>query len=101
MARKSIDEIRSHVRLGSYDMTVHAVEELAEDGLDILDFEQSVLYGQLSKIEKDDPRGTKYVVEGPAIDETILVGSVGRFINDRYLVITVYAITDSDQNNYV
>ncbi len=101
MARKNIDEIRSHVRLGRYDMTVHAVEELAEDGLDILDFEQSVLYGQLSKLEKDDPRGTKYVVEGPAIDETIVVGSVGRFINDRYLVITVYAITDSEQNNHV
>ena len=50
---------------------------------------------------KDDPRGTKYVVEGPAIEEQISVGSVGRFVDDRYLIITVYAITDSERKNYV
>ena len=101
MARRNIDDIRDHIRAGSYDMTVHAVEELAEDGLDILDFEQSILYGQISRIEKDDPRGTKYIVEGPAIEERITIGSVGRFVDDRYLIITVYAISDSEHNNYV
>lgn len=83
-------------------MTVHAVEELAEDGLDILDFEQSILYGRISRIEKDDPRGTKYVIEGPAIEEEkVSVGSVGRFTDDRYLIITVYAITGAENKNYV
>jgi len=77
-------------------MTVHAVEEMAEDSLDILDLEQSILYGRVSRIEKDDPRGSKYVIEGPAIEEQISVGSVGRFVDDRYLVITVYAITASE-----
>jgi len=50
--RRNIDDIREKIRLGKYDMTVHAVEEMAEDGLDILDFEQSILYGQISRIEK-------------------------------------------------
>jgi hypothetical protein len=59
------------------------------------------LYGQISRIEKDDPRGTKYVIEGPAIEEQISVGSVGRFVDDRYLIITVYAIADSERKNYV
>ena len=101
MARRNIDDIRDNIRVGEYDMTLHAIEEMAEDDLDILDFEQSILYGQISRIEKDDPRGTRYVVEGPAIDEQISVGSVGRFIDDRYLIITVYAIGDSGQKNYV
>src|SRR5947208_7613842 len=101
MTRRNIDDIREKIRLGKYDMTVHALEEMAEEGLDILDFEQSILYGQISRIEKADPRGTKFVVEGPAIEEQISVGSVGRFVDDRYLIITIYAITDSGQKNYV
>jgi len=52
-------------------MTLHAMEEMAEDGLDIFDFEQSILNGQISRVEKDDSRGTKYVIEGPAIEEQI------------------------------
>ena len=94
MTRRNIDDIREKIRLGKYDMTV-------QDGLDILDFEQSILYGQISRIEKDDPRGTRYVIEGPAIEEHISVGSVGRFIDDRYLIITIYAIADFEQKNYV
>jgi hypothetical protein len=81
MTQRNIDDIREKVRLGEYDMTIHALEELAEDRLDILDFEQSILYGQISRIEKSDPRGTRFVVEGPAIEEQISVGSVGRFVN--------------------
>ena len=82
MARRNINDIRDNIRVGKYDMTVHAIEEMAEDGLDILDFEQSILYGQISRIEKDDPRGARYVIEGPAIEEPISVGSVGRFVDD-------------------
>lgn len=47
----------------AYDMTVHAMEEMAEDGLDILDVEHAVLSGQVIERKKDDPRGTKYVIE--------------------------------------
>ena len=35
VARKNIDDIRDNIRAGKYDMTVHAIEEMAEDGLDI------------------------------------------------------------------
>jgi hypothetical protein len=49
-------------------MTVHAMEEMAEDDLDILDIEQAGMTGRVVRREKDDPRGTKYVVEGFATD---------------------------------
>jgi hypothetical protein len=38
-------------------MTVHAMEEMAEDNLDILDIEHAILDGQISRIEKGDQRG--------------------------------------------
>jgi hypothetical protein len=52
VARRDIDHIRENIRLGKYDMTVHAIEEMAEDGLDILDFEQSILYVEFRELKK-------------------------------------------------
>jgi len=70
-------------------------EEMVEDGLDIEDVEQAILNGRIARIERDDPRGTKYVVEGIGADGLTPVGSVGRFTSTgRYLIITVYEITD-------
>ena len=71
-------------------MSAHAMEEMAEDDLDILDVEQAALNGHIARIEKDDPRGTKYVIEGTGLDKMTPVGVVGRFTgDDRYLIITV------------
>ena len=79
-------------------MTIHAMEEMAEDNLDILDIEHGILNGQVARTEKDDLRGTKYVVEGFAVNEQTPVGIVGRFTTTgRYLIITVYEITDSEE----
>lgn len=75
-------------------MTAHAIE-IAEDTLDILNVEHTILFGQLAQIKKDDPRGTKYIIQRIAVDQQIPVDVVRRFINDgRYLIITVYKITD-------
>jgi len=93
MPRSWIERIREKIRLGQYDMTAQAVEEMAEDDLDISDIEHSVLTGRVVRIERDDPRGHKYVIEGTAVDNVTSVGVVGRFTGDeRYLIITVYAI---------
>jgi len=74
-------------------MTVHALEEMAEDDLDIFDIEEAVLNGQVIRRNKKDPRGTKYTIEGLALDRERVVGVVGRFHGlDRLLIITVYDI---------
>jgi len=76
-------------------MTAHAMEEMAEDNLDILDIEHAILNGRIGRIEKGDLRGPKYTIEGTAINQHTLVGVVGRFTDTgRYLIITVYEITD-------
>lgn len=95
MPRNDIDRIREKIRLRQYDMSAHAMEEMAEDLLTILDIEEAVLSGQIIRIEKDDPRGTKYIVVGTALDQHTSVGVVGRFAsNGRYLIITVYEATE-------
>jgi len=74
-------------------MTFHAMEEMAEDDLDIVDIEHAVLTGQVVRREKDDSRGTKYVVEGFAIDAETPIGVVGRFQgSERYVIVTVYEV---------
>lgn len=95
MPRRIIERVREKIQLGQYDMTAHAIEEMAEDDLDILDVEQAILTGRVTRIKKDESRRTKYVIEGTAIDQKTLVGIVGRFTSTgRYLIITVYEITD-------
>ncbi|MEG4531276.1 hypothetical protein [Microcoleus sp. D2_18a_D3] len=44
--RNDIDRIREKIRLRQYDMSAHAMEEMAEDLLTILDVEEAVLSGQ-------------------------------------------------------
>ncbi|MEH2275998.1 MAG: DUF4258 domain-containing protein [Nostoc sp.] len=96
MPRSDIDRIREKIRLSQYDMSAHAMEEMAEDMLTILDVEEAVLKGQVVRVEKDDPRGTKYIVVGTALDQQTPVGIVGRFAsNGRYLIITVYEVTEA------
>jgi hypothetical protein len=78
-------------------MTVHAADEMAEDDLDILDVEQALFNGKIIGIEKDDPRGTKYVIEGLAMDGETSVRVVGRFIGaERYLIITIYEVNKDE-----
>ncbi len=98
MLQKKLLQIRALIRLRHYEMSAHATEEMAEDNLDIFDVEQAVLNGAITKIEQDDPRGTKYVIEGTAVDQLTPVGVVGRFLGDeRYLIITVYEVTELER----
>lgn len=79
-------------------MSVHAMDEMAEDNLDIIDIEHAVLKGRLDRTERGDARGARYVIEGVAADEQTAVAVVGRFTSTgRYLIITVYAMTESEE----
>jgi hypothetical protein len=77
-------------------MTMHASEEMAEDALDIVDVETSILHGRLVKSEKDDPRGTRHIIYGAGSDRKVQIGTVGRFTESRrYLLITLYKVTEA------
>lgn len=94
MPRSRIERIREKIRLRQYDMSAHAMEEMAEDQLDVIDAETAICNGRIIGTEKNDPRGTRYIVEGIGSDKQRAVGVVGRFTTTgRYLIITVYGVT--------
>ena len=76
-------------------MTVHANEEMAEDDLDILDIEEVVLNGRVVRTNRREPLGPKYTIEGFALDGEKLIGIVGRFHSNLFLIITVYEIHEA------
>ncbi|MCI0691399.1 DUF4258 domain-containing protein [candidate division KSB1 bacterium] len=93
MKQKVLNKIRECIRTGFYEMTFHADDEMVDDDLDILDIEHSILTGQIVKIEKDVPRGTKYTIFGIGRNSNVLIGTVGRFTaSGKYRIITAYAI---------
>jgi hypothetical protein len=94
MPRGVLERIRDAIRSQRYDVTKHAVDEMAEDGLDVVDVETAIMNGSITKTERDDPRGTRYTVVGVAADGVTRVGSAGRFTEtSRYLIITAYEVT--------
>jgi hypothetical protein len=76
-------------------MSFHAVEEMAEDGLDIVEVEAALRGGRVVREEADALRGPRFTIYGPAADGLTPVGVVGRFTEtDRLLIITVYEVTE-------
>jgi hypothetical protein len=97
MPRRILDRIQMAIRNAAYDMTIHAVEEMAEDKLDFIDIETAIFNGRLMKTEKGDPRGTRYTVHGTGTDGATPVGIVGRFTGTgRYLIVTVYEVKEPE-----
>lgn len=45
-------------------MPVHAMEEMADDDLDIFDIEEAILNGKIVRRSKQDPREPKYTING-------------------------------------
>ena len=77
-------------------MTVHAMEEMAEDELDILDIEEAILNGRVLRSDRREICGPKHTIEGLALNGETRVGVVGRFHStSRFLIITVYEIHEA------
>jgi|ERR1041385_2170998 hypothetical protein len=91
--RQVIARIQELVRGLRYEVTDHAWEEMAEDGLLLVDVETAILTGEIVRTDKGDPRGTVYVVEGTAADRQTRVGVALRFNRpENLLIITSYTI---------
>ncbi len=98
MSQRLLERIQVAVLSGEYDLTRHAINEMAEDELSIFDVEQAILSGEITKTETDDPRGPRYTIIGLAVDQKTEVGVVGRFTETGiYLIITVYEVTEPEE----
>jgi hypothetical protein len=88
-------QIRRAIREDRYEFTLHALEEMDEDGLVEEDVRYAILHGSLELELTDDPRGTRFVVRGQVQDEEAEIEVVCRFLpSGRLRIITVYAVEE-------
>lgn len=72
-------------------MTLHAEEEMAEDGLSIFDIERGILTGRITERQKDYKTNEwKYVINGETLtgNEIAIVAKLGP--TGKLVIITVF-----------
>ena len=81
MFPRILKRLRELVRIKQYVMTLHAEEEMDEDGLSIFDVENCLLSGEALERQKDQATAEwKYLVRGGTLDESkqiVVVAKLG------------------------
>ena len=86
---RALEDMRRAVLDQAYVVTPHALFEMREDRLDLVDVESAILTGRIEREFVDDPRGPRYEVVGKACNLITDVGVIARFAG-AMLIITVY-----------
>jgi hypothetical protein len=91
----SIRRIRLALSEGRYAYSIHALEEMDEDGLLESDVYDVIMRGKVVAKLTGDTRGTRFVIRGLAVNKAVEVEVVCRFVPSAFLrIITVYAAED-------
>ena len=92
MFERVLQRMRLKVRNRQYVMTVHAWEEMENDGLSILDVECALLSGRIVERQTERPWGErKYLIRGRPLegDDTVVVAAKIGAAGDL-VILTVY-----------
>jgi hypothetical protein len=92
MFERILKRFRERIRARQFVVTVHAAEELEDEGLSVFDLEHAVLTGHITHRQKDDKTlEWKYLITGQSIsqDEIVVVAKLSP--TDKLVIITVYA----------
>jgi len=82
---------RERIRAGRFVVTLHAVEELEDDGLSVYDVERAILTGKITRRQKDEDTGEwKYLVSGRTLSNEDVVVVAKLSLTDKLVIITVY-----------
>ena len=90
---RTLKRMQERVRTHQYLVTLHAEEDMAEDGLSIFDVEQSIQTGAIVARYRDHVTvGYRYLVEGQTIagHPIIVVGKLST--GGTLVIVTVYRI---------
>ena len=91
MYPRVLQQIQALVRGGEYVLSVHAENEMADDGFTDQDLEAAILNGEIVRRERDAIGRPKYVIEGTALDGRGLTTTVQPFqTRQLVLIITAY-----------
>ena len=92
MFARVLRRLRDDIRCGNYVVTLHADEEMFDDGLTIFDIENAILTGQVQERQRTGIRGQrKYRVRGYSLSSDIIEVIV-RASSAGAVIITVYRI---------
>ncbi len=91
MYKRILRQMQEKIRTRQYVMTLHAEEEMNNDGLTIFDVERAILTGEIIERQEDHHTGEwKYLVAGSTIDSRLAITVSKLSITDKLIVITVY-----------
>ena len=93
MASRILEKIRALVQAGLYVMTLHAEEEMENDGFEIFDVECALLNGRIvSRQTERQSKERKYGIRGRSADNTrnlMVVVKLG--LTGLLVILTIYA----------
>ena len=85
------NKMREKTRNLEYVMTIHAEEEMENDGLSIFDVESAIFTGEIVERQKDiETSEWKYLVGGKTLDEEDIIIVAKLSPTDKLVIITVY-----------
>ncbi len=92
-------KLREKIRRREYVMTLHALDEMEDDGFSIFDVERCILTGSIIEKQKDRTTGeTKYLVRGQSVSDEWLV-TVGKIsVTETLVIITVYRVNNGENH---
>ena len=93
MLERLLKKIREKVHSRDFVVTVHADEEMNEDGLTVFDLERVLLTGTIIERQKDRETGEwKYLVQGQTIENGNAVVVVRLSPTGKLVIITVFVV---------
>ena len=85
-------QFKEAVRLRNYVVTVHAVEEMDDDGFTIFDVEHCILFGEIIERQKEQKTAEwKYLLLGGTFQERGISVVAKISVTGKMVIITVYA----------
>ena len=93
MFDRVLKHMRERVRTRQYVVSVHAEEEMDNDGLTIFDVEHGILTGTIVERQKDRRTGEwKYLIQGSTLaeEEAIVVTKLSP--TGKLVILTVYCL---------
>lgn len=91
MYRRVLHQMRDKIRTRQYVMTVHAEEEMSDDGLTIFDVERAILTGEIIERQQDYQSSEwKYLITGRAVSNKLTTVVTKLSPTGKLVIVTVF-----------
>jgi hypothetical protein len=91
MFERILNRMREKIRRRKYVMTLHAEEEMNDEGLTIYDVERAILTGEILERQKDSATAEwKYCIKGETVEGGEVEVIVKMSPSGKLVIITLY-----------